>query len=481
MITLDPSTEFSNSIIVLNNVYETLTRYVDGKLEPLLATEWSANEDGTMWTFKLRKNVKFHDGAELTSEAVKFSIERTIRLAGGPAYIWDSVQEIETPDPYTVVFKLKYPANIPLIASAGYGAFIFSPKVAQIGDDEAVAKWFNAGNDAGTGPYTISKYDPKAQVVLRKFDGYWRGWTERKFDIAVIQIVLDPSLRMQMVTSGKIHITRELIYDDLKKLESNPNVYINQKPSFQVLYLFFNTKKFPFNNPDFRAAVAYAISYKEIIDHVLLGYGLQPSGIIPKGMFGYADHLPLLSQDLEKAKQLLAKSNVDSKNVKLVLTYLQSNESEKKASELIRASLKKLGIEVELRPMNWGQQWAWARSDPSKAQDMFIMYWWPTVMTPYDFLFSMFHTEQEVLFNLSYYYNEEVDKLMDEAVQLEGTNPKRAEQLYKMVETILRRDLPAVPLYQINDIYVVHRSIKGFTSNPAYPNVVFFYEIESGS
>lgn len=82
------------------------------------------------------------------------------------------------------------------------------------------------------------------------------GWTERKFDIAVIQIVPDPSLRMQMVTSGKIHITRELIYDDLKKLENNPNVYIAQKPSFQVLYLFFNTKKFPFNNPDFRAAVA---------------------------------------------------------------------------------------------------------------------------------------------------------------------------------------------------------------------------------
>ncbi|MDI6862117.1 MAG: ABC transporter substrate-binding protein, partial [Pseudothermotoga sp.] len=355
MITLDPSTEFSNSIIVLNNVYETLTRYVDGKLEPLLATEWSANEDGTVWTFKLRKNVKFHDGTELTSEAVKFSIERTIRLAGGPAYIWDSVQEIETPDPYTVVFKLKYPANIPLIASAGYGAFIFSPKVAQIGDDEAIADWFNAGNDAGTGPYTITKYDPKTQVVLRKFDGYWQGWTEGKFDIAVIQIVPDPSLRMQMVTSGKIHVTRELIYDDLKKLENNPNVYISQKPSFQVLYLFFNTKKFPLSNPDFRAAVAYAIPYKEIIDHVLLGYGLQPSGIIPKGMFGYADHLPPLSQDLEKAKELLAKSNVDPKNVKLVLTYLQSNESEKKASELIWSSLKELGIEVELRPMNWEQ------------------------------------------------------------------------------------------------------------------------------
>lgn len=481
MITLDPSTEFSNSIIVLNNVYETLTRYVDGKLEPVLAAEWSSNEDGTVWTFKLRRGVKFHDGTELTSAAVKFSVERTIRLAGGPAYIWDSVEKIETPDPYTVVFKLKYPANIPLTASAGYGAFIFSPKVAEIGDDEAIAKWFNAGNDAGTGPYTISKFDPKTQVVLRKFDGYWRGWTDKKFDIAVVQIVPDPSLRMQMVTAGKIHLTRNLIYDDLKKLENNPNVYIKQKPSFQVLYLFFNTKKAPLSNPDFRKAVTYAIPYREILDHVLLGYGLQPSGIIPKGMFGYASHLPPLSQDLDKAKEFLAKSGVDPKGVRLVLTYLQSDEGEKKASELIWSSLRKLGIDVELRPMNWEQQWAWARSDPTKAQDMFIMYWWPTVMTPYDFLFSMFHTEEEVLFNLSYYYNEEVDKLMDEAVQLEGVKPKQAEELYRAVETILRRDLPAVPLYQINDVYVVHKSVKGFEPNPAYPNVVFFYELESAS
>lgn len=479
MITLDPSTEFSNSIIVLNNVYETLTRYVDGKLLPLLATEWSSNESGTVWTFKLRKGVKFHDGTEFTSQAVKFSVERTIRLAGGPAYIWDSVEEIETPEPYTVVFKLKYPANIPLVASAGYGAFIFSPKVAELGDDEAIANWFNVGNDAGTGPYTISKYDPKTQVVLRKFDAYWQGWTDKKFDIAVIQIVPDPSLRLQMVTAGKIHITRNLIYDDLKKLENNPNIYIAQKPSFQVLYLFFNTKKPPLSNPKFRAAVAYAIPYEEIINHVLLGYGLQPAGIIPKGMFGYASHLPSLSQDLDKARGLLKESGIEPKNVKLVLTYLQSDEGEKKASELIWSSLGKLGIEVELRPMNWEQQWAWARSDPTKAQDMFIMYWWPTVMTPYDFLFSMFHTEQEILFNLSYYYNEEVDKLMDEAVALEGTDPKRAEQLYRMVETILRRDVPAVPLYQINDVYVVHRSVKGFTPNPAYPNVVFFYDLET--
>jgi peptide/nickel transport system substrate-binding protein len=107
------------------------------------------------------------------------------------------------------------------------------------------------------------------------------------------------------------------------------------------------------------------------------------------------------------------------------------------------------------------------------------MYWWPTVMTPYDFLYSMFHTEDQVLFNLSYYYNDKVDELMDRAVTLEGINLKKAEEFYRMVETLLREDMPAIPLYQIDEVYVLHKSVKGFESNPAYPNVVFFYNLET--
>lgn len=479
MITLDPSTEFSNSIVVLNNVYETLTMYADGKLIPVLATEWKSNDSGTEWVFKLRKNVKFHDGTELTSQSVKYSIYRCINLAGGPSYIWDSVESIETPDKYTVVFKLKYPANIPLIAASGYGAFIFSEKVSQIGNDQVITDWFNSGNEAGSGPYVLAKYDPKTQIVLRKFDDYWGGWNNKKFENAIIQIVPDPSLRSQMVTSGKAHITRDLIYDDLKKLENNPNVIVKKKPSYQVLYLFFNTKKPPFNNKDFRKAVAYALPYDDILKYVLLGYGTRPNGIIPKGMVAHADHLEPLVQDLNKADNFLSKSGLNLKSFRVLLTYMQSDEGEKKTAELIWSSLKKLGIDTEIRPMNWEQQWALARSDPSQAQDMFIMYWWPTVMTPYDFLYSMFHTEDQVLFNLSYYYNDKVDELMDRAVTLEGINLKKAEEFYRMVETLLREDMPAIPLYQIDEVYVLHKSVKGFESNPAYPNVVFFYNLET--
>jgi len=175
----------------------------------------------------------------------------------------------------------------------------------------------------------------------------------------------------------------------------------------------------------------------------------------------------------------LKKSGIDPDSVNLVLTYMQSDEGEKKSCELIWSALKKLGLNIEIRPMNWEQQWALARSDFQQAQDMFIMYWWPTIMSPYDFLFSMLHSEEEVLFNLCYYYNSEVDNLMDTAVTLEGIAPAKADSLYKQIETIVREDMPIVPLYQIDDIYVMSKAVKNFDPNPAYPNVVFFYNVES--
>ena len=90
---LDPATSFSNDGAILANVYETLTRYIpardgqEARVEPLLAESWQVSDDGLTWTFHLRAGVKFHDGADLTSEAVKGSIERTVKIAGGASFI----------------------------------------------------------------------------------------------------------------------------------------------------------------------------------------------------------------------------------------------------------------------------------------------------------------------------------------------------------------------------------------------------------
>ncbi len=94
-VTLDPSIEYSNGIMVLQNVYETLTHYdpETGEVVPMLATSWSSNEDGTVWVFQLRDDVTFHDGSKLTAQQVVNSFKRTMDLGQGGAYIWDAVLE----------------------------------------------------------------------------------------------------------------------------------------------------------------------------------------------------------------------------------------------------------------------------------------------------------------------------------------------------------------------------------------------------
>src|SRR5579875_177999 len=118
MIGWDPSTAYSNEIIAMHKMYETLTTYdsTTQTVKPLLATSWSHNPTGTEWTFHLRHGVHFHTGRLMTSAAVKASIMRTIHLNQGAAYIWASVNSISSPTPYTAVFHLKYPAPLDLIS-----------------------------------------------------------------------------------------------------------------------------------------------------------------------------------------------------------------------------------------------------------------------------------------------------------------------------------------------------------------------------
>ncbi|MCB0075229.1 MAG: hypothetical protein KDE20_27420, partial [Caldilineaceae bacterium] len=162
---LDPSSSYSNDNVVLSNVYETLTFYnPPGSAEtlgPKLAVAWEASDDATEWTFTLREGVTFHDGTPFNADAVKFSLERTKELGLGAAFILDPIESIEAVDDLTVRFTLSYPAPLDLILSSGYGAWMLSPSAAD--KDNA---WFNAGNDAGTGPYTITAYDPSARAVV---------------------------------------------------------------------------------------------------------------------------------------------------------------------------------------------------------------------------------------------------------------------------------------------------------------------------
>ena len=175
MVTADPSTEFSNSIMMLSNLYEPLIWYDPSQSPPFvpaLATSWESSNGSQTWTFHLRQGVKFHDGTPFDATAVKYSIERTMTLGQGAAFIWSPVSKINVLDTYTVQFILTSPTPLDVIASASYAAWIMSPNIENLAKAAGftnASAWFNAGHDAGTGPYMLTKWDPQNEIVMDKF------------------------------------------------------------------------------------------------------------------------------------------------------------------------------------------------------------------------------------------------------------------------------------------------------------------------
>lgn len=475
---LDPATSFSNDGAVLANVYETLTRYIpardgqEAKVEPVLAESWEVTEDGLTWTFHLRSGVKFHDGVELTSEAVKGSIERTVKIGGGAAFIWSAVASMETPDPLTIVMKLSAPQPMDMTAAAGFSAWILSPGA--LDKDNA---WFNAGNGAGTGPYMVERFEPGQRAILTRNPNYWGKFADGSFDKAVFEIVEDAVLAQSMIESGEADWTYSLPYENLEALKANPDLTVVSNPSFETLVGLYNTRKAPLDRPKVRQALSMAFPYDDVISAGTAGLGSRAMGIIPAGIWGHDDAAPVPQTDLEGARALLTEEGVVDTGLELVMTYATGDALESVAAELWKANLETLGITLTLQPMNWEAQWQLAKADPAAAQDIFVMYWWPTYVTPYDYLFNLFHSEPSPNYNLGYYANADFDKLIDDANGLSGTDRAKAEQMFKDAQRKIVEDAAAVFILDRPNIHVIRSDIKGYVDNPAYGHVTFVNEL----
>ncbi|RME79155.1 MAG: ABC transporter substrate-binding protein, partial [Chloroflexi bacterium] len=474
---LDPAQSYSNDSVVVSNCYETLTFYnPPGSpeiLSPVLATSWEANADATEWVFKLRQGVKFHDGEPFNAEAVKYSIEKTKEIGVGAAYIWDPVEEIEVVDDYTVKFKLSYPAPLDLIASSGYAAWMYSPKAYE----EHGHDWFNEGHCAGTGPYIIESFERGSRVVMTRNEDYWGGWKEGQFDKVVFEIREDPVVLQQMIESGEADFTYQVPPDNLPALDKREDVIVYANPGYQNLLGLLNTQKPPLDNKLVRQALSYSFPYKQFIESVMGLRATQAYGPVPAGMWGHSKDLFQYHYDLDKAKELLAEAGYPDGGFDLLMTYATGDLDEQQLGEVWKAELAKLGINLTVQGMNWEAQWDLGKSDPQNAQDIFVMYWWPDYVSPYSFLYSMFHSEEETLFNLSYYSNPEYDTLIDDANALSGSDRDKAEEMFIQAQQILVEDAPALFFYDVANIHLARSDIKGYVDNPAYPHVVFVYQL----
>jgi len=472
----DPSLSYSDEVFVMQNMYELLM-YYDAKTEevnPGLARSWDKSDDGLTWTFHLQEGVKFHTGKPVTADSVKRAFERTIKLGGGPSYIWgDPVDHFEAVDDLTLKIYLRYPAALDILASGAYGSYVFDP-------DAADTDWFNQGNECGSGPYMLESHQGATEVVLTKFEDYWRGWQGKHFDKVVVEVVAEASTRRLMLESGQADFTDTMPMSDIEALKANPAVEVVRASSWQNQLVLFNTAKssnHPISNPLVRQALAYAIPYKDIIDGIMFGNAEQARGVVPHTLWGSSDRIMQYTFSPETAKVLLTAAGYPEGGFSLVATYASGDTVLRGICELWKEQLANLGVELKLQAMPFDSTIAKAQAeDPNDRQDIFFFGWFPDNADPASFLFSLFAAAEPPVLNFSYYNKPVFEALIDRALKISATNREEAITLYVEAQNMLMKDAVGVGLYDVDLINVIVASLKGYVPNACYANVVFWYD-----
>ena len=474
----DPATEYSDGILAMSQMYETLTRYdaTAHRVEPLLATSWSSADNGKTWTFHLRHGVHFHTGRLMTAQAAKAAILRTIKLGGGAAYVWGTVNSIDTPDQYTLVFHLKYSAPLDLEASASYSAYIYDTQAAGPGGN--LTKWLNTPHDAGTGPYEVQTWNKgqELELILKAFPGYWGGWSGPHYKKVVFRVVTEDTTAAQLLRSGAVDFVEQIGPSIWKSFQGNPGIRTVAAPSWQNLLAQLNAKSLSL---PVRQAVLYAIDYPGIIA-ALQGAAYPSSGLVPAGLLGHSTNLPNYTYDPAKAKQLLNQAGYGpgKKSLNLSLTYTSGDSNEQVVAELMKSNLAKQNISLNTQSLAWPTQWAKAKSaNAASHQSIFLEYWWPDYADPYTWFTNLLQTQKPPYYNLSYYSNPTLDSQINRVESVVATSPTAGAQLYRTMQVETLQQAPVDALYNVNYQYAMRTSFTGFHVNPAYANVVFTYSL----
>ncbi|BDG60670.1 ABC transporter substrate-binding protein [Caldinitratiruptor microaerophilus] len=460
-----------NSSRAADGMFDRLVRFKDGstELEPGLAESWDISQDGLVYTFHLRKGVKFHDGTEFNADAVKFSIERQIdpnhpyHNTGEFAYAdftFGKVKEVRIKDPYTVEIELKEPYAPFLSNLAIHAASIVSP--------EAVKKY---GKDftkhpVGTGPFRFVRWTPGVEVVLEKNPEYWKG--APKIDQVIYRPVIEDQARLTEFEAGQLDFIVGIPPEDLARLKQNPQYEVQEQPGMHVWYVVLNATKPPFDNPKVRQAVNYAVNRKAIVEQLLRSTGVLATGPLPPVVWGYTKDVPQYPYDPEKAKQLLAEAGYPN-GFSAEFWVPESGSGMQQPREMataIQADLQAVGIQTRIQTFEWGTYLDKVMGDKSSLPEMFEMSWIGDNGDPDNFLHYLLASDQAPPngFNLGYYSNPKADQLLKQAQRLR-TQAER-QPLYEEALKLLVADAPWIWVDHETQIVAYKKSIKGFQLHP---------------
>ena len=478
-VTLDPGVSFDGqSPLLWRAAYESLVRYKGNttEIEPHLAESYTVSEDKLTYTFKLRPNVTFHDGEPFNAAAVKANIDRQIKLNQGIAFGLAPVASIETPDDMTVVVKLKNFVDAFLTVFAGmYTVRMISPKVlaANAGDQ---GQSYLRDHMVGTGPYLLDSYTQSQQALFKKNPDYWGGWSGNHVSQIAISYIHEAASEQLQLQSGALDVAMFLPDDVVESLDGSPGVTVTNVPSYNLYYLYLPSKKGPTADKAVRQAISYGFDYKTWTNDIMKGKAAQAHGPIPSNFPGYAQDLPQYTYQPDKARQMLAQAGYPNGGFSLKYTYETGYFWKRPLGELFQSNMKDLGIQVDIQQLS-PSAWAGLLSNPEVADHAFGIVWWPTLATPYDYLWSLFATDAQGTagYNWGYYSSPEFDKLLNAAYS-EPSDAKRLD-LYAQCQRLIVDDAPALFVYEKPYRLPMRTNVQGFQFNGIYTETLNFHDI----
>ena len=472
--TLDPHiTNRAATRKILIQFMDTLTviRPKDGTLSPGLAESWDVSRDGKSYTFRLRKNVKFHDGMPFDAAAVKFTFDRIQEPLGAPgvarAFLgpYDGADVV---DAHTVRVRFKQP-YAPFLRMAGLTplAPISPTAVTKMGQDFS-------RRPVGTGPFMVKEWVPKSHVTLvRNPDYRWPPATAGHQGPAYVEeitwrFVPEPTTRTAVLQTGEANIAEDLSYADVATLEKSADVRILRGvPAGTPWTIFPNVQRFPTNDPAVRRALHHAINKDAVVRVVFHGQSQAAGSLIQPPTPGYAPVArELFPYDRARARRILDdagwKPGADGIRVKdgkrlEILWIFGTNNGYEEMAPLVQGMAREVGIDIQLREQPRVQMYeAWRKGEHNIGE----LNWWfpdPSILT------TNFHTSRLQAFNPPRLSDPEVDKLLDQAAAMVEEGPRM--ELYKRIQRVLLETGAGIPLVDQVTIVGVRKEVRDYGFN----------------
>ncbi len=468
---IDPHQGASSELgIFLTSVYDPLVwQTPDGRFVPGLAEKWDISEDGRVYTFYLRKDVKFHNGTPFNAAAVKFSLDRIADPAlksQKAVYMLGPYDHTEVVDDHTVKVHFKEP-YAPFLDSLSqvYLAMVSPTAVEKWGDDYRA-------HQVGTGPFMMKEYAAKDHITLVKYPDYnWApDFMEHQgpayLDEIRFRFYPDAATRAPALEAGEADVMGEVPPQDAERLQASGKfTLIPVKVPGQSLQILINTRKFPTDDIRVRQAMLYAVDRAAIVDTIFRGYSPVAWGPLSAVTPFYSSAVEgLYPYDLAEAKQLMADAGFADTDGDGILEkdgqpanldfVLMGWGSMPEVGQMVQAMLLQIGLNAETRLLSYPSALQAAGDGEHNLIPMAI-----SASDP-DILRTFFHSRNASGgFNWSKVSDPDMDRWLDEGVRT--NDPARRRELYAKVQQAVMEQALIIPIRDYVNLNVARVKVKG--------------------